>query len=164
MKRTLLALIAAIVSLGSAEPLSACTSAVISGKVTPDGRPLLWKNRDTDFPQNSVRYFSGGRYPFVAVVNSVEDNPTDVWIGTNAAGFSIMNTQSYNLVEVKPGEERGAANGRVMRRALEVCATVKDFRQFLDTLSKPSLIEANFGVIDAKGGAAMFEVLSLIHI
>lgn len=41
MKRTLLALIAAIVSLGSAEPLSACTSAVISGKVTPDGRPLL---------------------------------------------------------------------------------------------------------------------------
>ena len=92
MKRTLLALIAAIVSLGSAEPLSACTSAVISGKVTPDGRPLLWKNRDTDFPQNSVRYFSGGRYPFVAVVNSVEDNPTDVWIGTNAAGFSIMNT------------------------------------------------------------------------
>ena len=158
MKRTLLALIAAIVSLGSAGPLSACTSAVISGKVTPDGRPLLWKNRDTDFPQNSVRYFSGGRYPFVAVVNSVEDNPTDVWIGTNAAGFSIMNTQSYNLVEVKPGEERGEANGRVMRRALEVCATVKDFRQFLDTLSKPSLIEANFGVIDAKGGAAMFEV------
>ena len=69
-----------------------------------------------------------------------------------------MNTQSYNLVEVKPGEERGEANGRVMRRALEVCATVKDFRQFLDTLSKPSLIEANFGVIDAKGGAAMFEV------
>lgn len=158
MKRTLLALIAAIVSLGSAGPLSACTSAVISGKVTPDGRPLLWKNRDTDFPQNSVRYFSGGRYPFVAVVNSGEDNPTDVWIGTNAAGFSIMNTQSYNLVEVKPGEERGEANGRVMRRALEVCATVKDFCQFLDTLSKPSLIEANFGVIDAKGGAAMFEV------
>ena len=88
----------------------------------------------------------------------MEDNPTDVWIGTNAAGFSVMNTQSYNLVEVKPGEERGEANGRVMRRALEVCATVKDFRQFLDTLSKPSLIEANFGVIDAEGGAAMFEV------
>ena len=69
-----------------------------------------------------------------------------------------MNTQSYNLVEVKPGEERGEANGRVMRRALEVCATVKDFCQFLDTLSKPSLIEANFGVIDAEGGAAVFEV------
>ena len=25
----------------------ACTSAVITGKVTTDGRPLLWKHRDT---------------------------------------------------------------------------------------------------------------------
>jgi hypothetical protein len=24
-----------------------CTVAVVSGKATPDGRPLLWKNRDT---------------------------------------------------------------------------------------------------------------------
>lgn len=140
------------------DSLMACTSAVISGKVTPDGRPLLWKNRDTDFQQNCVKYFQGERYPFIAIVNSVEDNPTDVWIGTNTAGFSVMNTQSYNLVEVKDGEERGEANGRVMRRALEVCATVEDFCHFLDTITKPSLIEANFGVIDAKGGAAMFEV------
>lgn len=137
--------------------LSACTSAVISGKITPDGRPLLWKNRDTDNVQNAVKYFTGGKYPFIAIVNSVK-NPTEIWIGTNSAGFSIMNTQSYNLVEIKSGEERGASNGRVMARALEVCATIEDFRTFLDTLSKPSLIEANFGVIDAQGGAAMFEV------
>lgn len=155
MKRTILVLVACICCVGQ---LPACTSAVISGKITPDGRPLLWKNRDTDFPQNSVKHFFGERYSFVAIVNSIEDNPTDVWIGTNSAGFSIMNTQSYNLVEVKPGEERGEANGRVMRRALEICATVGDFYHFLDTLAKPSLIEANFGVIDAKGGAAMFEV------
>ena len=48
--------------------------------------------------------------------------------------------------------------GRIIYRALEVCATVEDFCHFLDTITKPSLIEANFGVIDAKGGAAMFEV------
>lgn len=155
-----ISLILGIISvlLSFSESLLACTSAVISGKITPDGRPLLWKNRDTDFPQNSVKYFSGGRYPFIAIVNSVEDNPTDVWIGTNSTGFSLMNTQSYNLVEIKPGEERGEANGRIMRRALEICATVEDFCHFLDTITKPSLIEANFGVIDAKGGAAMFEV------
>lgn len=35
---------------------------------------------------------------------------------------------------------------------------MEDFRHFLDTISKPSLIEANFGVIDAQGGAAVFEV------
>ena len=157
MKRILFALLL-VGSIWNGEPVSACTSAVISGKITPDGRPLLWKNRDTDFPQNSVKYFSGERYPFIAIVNSVEDNPTDVWIGTNSAGFSVMNTQSYNLVEIKPGEERGEANGRMMRRALEVCATVEDFCHFLDPIAKPSLIEANFGVIDARGGAAMFEV------
>ena len=28
----------------TAEPVLACTSAVVSGKVTPDGRPLLWKS------------------------------------------------------------------------------------------------------------------------
>ena len=36
----------------TAEPVLACTSAVVSGKVTPDGRPLLWKKRDTDYLRN----------------------------------------------------------------------------------------------------------------
>ena len=40
----------------TAEPVLACTSAVVSGKVTPDGRPLLWKNRDTDYLRNHVAY------------------------------------------------------------------------------------------------------------
>lgn len=155
MKKALLFLLLVAYSFAGAY---ACTAAVISGKITPDGRPLLWKSRDTDFMQNSVRYFPGECYRFVAIVNSEEKNPEEVWIGTNSAGFSLMNTQSYNLVDMKEDEERGAANGRVMRRALEVCATVNDFRHFLDTIVKPSYIEANFGVIDAQGGAALFEV------
>lgn len=158
MKRFRTFLVATVATLSVAMPSLACSSVVISGKVTPDGRPLLWKHRDSDFLQNSVRFFRGEKYSFIAIVNSIEDNPTDVWIGTNSAGFSIMNTQSFNLVDVAPGEERGAANGRVMRRALEICATVEDFRHFLDTLSKPSMIEASFGVIDANGGAEMLEV------
>lgn len=153
---TILIVMAAAVFVS--RPASACTAAVISGKVTPDGRPLLWKNRDCGFPQNSVKFFKGERFSYIAIVNSTDPDPGEVWTGTNSAGFSIMNTQSYNLVDVAPGEERGAANGRVMCRALEICATVEDFHHFLDTLSKPSLIEANFGVIDARGGAEMLEV------
>ncbi|VFB12872.1 carcinine hydrolase/isopenicillin-N N-acyltransferase family protein [Bacteroides heparinolyticus] len=142
-----------------AEPLFACTSAVVSGKVTPDGRPLLWKHRDTDFLRNHVAYVKGEKYDFIADVNSSNfPELKEAWIGTNTAGFALMNTQSYNLVEIKDGEERGVANGRIIYRALEVCATVEDFRHFLDTIAKPSMIEANFGVIDAKGGAALFEV------
>ncbi len=140
-------------------PSLACTSAVVSGRATPDGRPLLWKHRDTDFLKNHVEYIRGEKYDFIAVVNSADFHlKREAWIGTNSAGFALMNTQSYNLVDVKEGEERGEANGRVIYRALEVCATVDDFRHFLDTLAKPSRIEANFGVIDARGGAMMFEV------
>ena len=137
----------------------ACTSAVVSGRATPDGRPLLWKHRDTDFLQNHVEYVRGERYDFIAVVNSADYRlKKEAWIGVNSAGFALMNTQSYNLVDVKEGEERGVANGRAIHRALELCATVDDFRHYLDTLRKPSMIEANFGVIDARGGAVMFEV------
>ena len=52
---SLLILCAAAIVL-FATPVQACTSAVVSGKVTPDGRPLLWKNRDTDFMQNHIDY------------------------------------------------------------------------------------------------------------
>lgn len=144
---------------GSVMPTWACTSAVVSGRATPDGRPLLWKHRDTDFMKNHVEYVKGEKYDFIAVVNSEDFSlKHEAWIGTNSAGFALMNTQSYNLVDMKDDEERGAANGRVIYRALEVCATVDDFCHFLDTISKPSMIEANFGVIDAQGGAVMFEV------
>jgi hypothetical protein len=143
-------------SVGSA---FACTSAVISGKVTPDGRPLLWKNRDSDFLRNQIEYVTGEKYHFLAVVNSADfTRKHEAWMGTNSAGFALMNTQSYNLVKIKAGEERGEANGRVIFRALAICATVEDFCHYLDTIAKPSGIEANFGVIDAQGGAAMFEV------
>lgn len=36
-------LILGLLAALTAEPVLACTSAVVSGKVTPDGRPLLWK-------------------------------------------------------------------------------------------------------------------------
>lgn len=157
MKRLILFTLLLVFSL-TANITQACTSAVISGKITPDGRPLLWKQRDTSSLHNSVSYFSGEKYNFIAVVNSDTSTPSEVWIGTNSAGFSIMNTQSYNLEEVENEDDRGIANGKVMYRALEICATVADFKTFLDTITKPSMIEANFGVIDAQGGAAMFEV------
>ena len=143
-----------------ASPVWACSSAVISGKITPDGRPLLWKNRETGHLRNHMAYVNGEKYDFIANVNS-DNYPAqkEAWIGYNKAGFALMNTQSYNLVKGDiADDDRGPDNGKVMYRALEICATVADFCHFLDTIQKPSGIEANFGVIDAEGGAAMFEV------
>ncbi len=140
----------------SATHVHPCTTAVVSGKFTADGRPLLFKHRDTSALQNKLMYFSDGKFDYIGVVNSADKNGKSVWAGLNSAGFAIMNSASYNLnlhdtTSVKDRE------GRLMKMALQVCATVDDFEAFLDTLPKPLGVEANFGVIDAKGGAAYFE-------
>lgn len=54
IQRNILCLMALVLS-GAMEFANACTSAIISGKVTPDGRPIMWKNRDTDNLKNCVR-------------------------------------------------------------------------------------------------------------
>ena len=50
--------------------------------------------------------------------------------------------------------------GVVMKQVLGECRTVEDFARLLDSLPRPIGVEANFGVVDALGGAAYFEVNS----
>lgn len=151
--KTIIGLISACLLI-SIQDIAACTSIIISGKVTPDGRPLMWKHRDTETPFNHMAFFNDGGYNFLGLVNS---NNTDdaVWTGSNEAGFCIMNTASFNLKDddVKVMDHEGS----LMRKALNICKTVQDFEHFLDTLARPMRVEANFGVIDAYGGAAYFE-------
>lgn len=45
-----------------------------------------------------------------------------------------------------------------MTKALKTCRTVDDFARLLDTYKRPMGVEANFGVIDATGNGAFFEV------
>lgn len=152
-------MIIALLLLCTAHPDSeACTSFIACGKATPDGRPLMWKNRDSSTKENMMQHFPAkdGFFAFTAVVNSGVKNPYDVWTGTNSRGFSIMNTQSYNIVPAAD-KNKGDENGKLMRMALERCATVEDFAHFLDTLRRPIPAAANFGAIDAEGGAAYFE-------
>lgn len=136
----------------------ACTSAIFTGKATPDGRPLLWKHRDTDELNNRIEFFPSGKgrkYSFLGLVNSPVQGG-EVWTGTNEAGFSIMNTASYNLQSVPADFED--QEGVMMYEALGNCRTLRDFEKMLDTMKKPRGVEANFGVIDAEGGAAYYEV------
>lgn len=133
-----------------------CTTAVVSGKATDDGRPLLLKNRDADALQNKLVYFFDGKYRFIGLVNSEDKDNKDVWCGFNAAGFGIMNSASYNL-KMNDTTTIADLEGRVMKLALETCATIEDFEKLLTDLPKPLGVEANFGVIDANGGAAYYE-------
>ena len=139
-------------------PVFCCTSVIISGKVRADGRPVMFKHRDTSHKSNDIRWFQGEKYSFIGLVNTDGPVENEVWAGTNSAGFSIMNTATYDLKDDDVAKECMDREGFVMFRALEVCATVADFEHFLDTLAKPMGVEANFGVIDAQGGAVYYEV------
>lgn len=137
----------------------ACTSAIFTGKATADGRPLMWKNRDTGELNNRLEYFKGPIFGFVGLVNSPSKGG-EAWAGSNEVGFCIMNTASYNIDLKEDRKLPKDGEGELMYRALGVCKTLQDFEYFLDTMTKPAPIEANFGVIDAFGGAAYYEVNS----
>ncbi len=133
--------------------VSACTIGVASGGATEDGRPMLWKSRDVSNYLQEFHYRDTGYIPFISVTYSGELNK--YYGGVNAAGFAIGNSDSYNL-----GESGGYDDGRIHKKALETCRTVNDFQLMLDSLINEAggvLLNSNYAVIDAEGGASMFE-------
>jgi len=133
-----------------------CTTAVISGKCTVDGRPLLFKHRDTGFAQNKLMYFDDGKFEYIGLVNAKDSTGNEVWAGFNHAGFGIMNSEAYNL-NIGDTAKLRDMEGVLMKRALQECATLAEFELFLDNYARPRGVRANFGVIDAQGGAAYYE-------
>ncbi len=129
----------------------ACTVGVVSGEATADGRPLLWKNRDSGHRDNEVRYFKGPRYEFMGVTN--QGDTTQVWMGLNSAGLAIMNSESKDLPGTRYDDE-----GVLMKVVLGRFATVQEVEKYLKTTNKKGrAVTSNFGVIDAHGGAGFFE-------
>lgn len=155
-KTAIIFLLTTLTSLFGADVAQGCTSAIVSGRASADGRPFIWKHRDTGTEQNFIeRVEQPGRLTFIALFNGGDTLLRDAWLGMNEAGFMIMNTASYNLA---PDTARlKDQEGVVMRRALEVCRNVQDFRNLLDTLPKPMGVQANFGVLDANGNGGYFE-------
>ena len=137
--------------------LHACTSAIISGRVSATGRPLLWKHRDTSKQDNKVERVAAtdSTFEYVALYNADDTDCREAWIGYNSQGFAVMNTAVYNLKDdtVTCMDKEGL----VMTEALKCCVTVGDFELLLRRLPKPLGVEANFGVIDAQGNGAYFE-------
>lgn len=157
MVRILIVLVAMLL-LGTSpyyNNIKACSSVLVSGKVSKDGRPFILKNRDTPSLDNLIVQRKGEKYRYIAVASASDSLPESVWSGHNEKGFAIINTAAYNLnVDSKIGDEK---DGIIMRRALEICATVQDFENLIDSI-RPRNSNSNFGVIDAEGGCAYYEV------
>lgn len=77
------------------------------------------------------------------------------WFGLNEKGFAIANT----FIREYPEGDSGMGNGQFMNEALTSCATVGDFEKLLVQTNKTGrTTRAIFGLIDAKGGAVIYEV------
>ena len=133
----------------------ACTSVIVSSKVTGTGKPLMIKQRDwSKHAHNKAVYVEGPVYNFISITNSHNNGPSTVG-GINTEGFCIMNTASNNSPETK--QDNAFGSGTLMYYALGRCRNTKDFENMLDTLSRPLYIKGNVGIIDADGGAAYYQ-------
>ena len=177
--RGLIGLMCLLTIVCVAWPAYACDIAVISGKVTPSGRPMIWKNRDhsASWQQELVYYEAvkpdvGGSIRIIDRTvdwsDFVED-PEDVASltrpimsgGVNASGFAITNTTVYEWDPLH--EYIFNANVYLMEQALEKCKTVADFDALVATFhgnpfNWDKIISGNFAVLDAQGNAAMYEL------
>ena len=150
--RTILLTLFSIILFCTQSP--ACTSILVSGSASKDGRPLLFKNRDTGALSNIMVCLKGEKYLFTGIANAKDTLAHEIWGGYNEKGFAIINTADYNLNKVNMKKER---EGEIMRIALGKCASLKDFENLLDSMPRPLCLNTNFGVIDAYGGCAYYE-------
>ncbi len=134
----------------SPQTAESCTVGTVSGRITLDGRPLLWKNRDTSFRDNEIAFFKGKVYDFVGIIN--KNDTTQVWMGLNTAGFAIMNSESLD----QDGDSVDT-EGYFMKKALATCGSLYDFETLLSRTNTRRGTKANFGCIDAYGEAAIYE-------
>lgn len=134
-----------------------CTSLIAAGSATLNGRPLLWKHRDTGATDNYLyRVEHPGAIGYVGLFDGGDSlDLSQAWMGMNDAGFAIMNTVAYNL----PENDQNLADreGFVMALALSCCRSVDNFEELLERLPKPMGVRTNFGCIDAQGNGAYFE-------
>jgi len=133
-----------------------CTTAVIRGSATANGRPLLWKNRDVSYPDQEIIHFRATPYSFVSIITA--GDTTQAWGGVNETGFAIEDATNLNTSDNVPGPDD---DGFIIKLALTRCRTVADFQTILDSTQVPGHTQpAIFGVIDSAGGAAIFETFA----
>ncbi len=132
----------------------ACDIAVVSAEAS--GRPFIWKNRDhpSDWRQE-LRHKDSATGGYIIVVDrtGLSNIPSG---GVNGDGFAIANTTVYENFFLDLINN----NHVLLEDALNRCSTVDDF----DSLAKgwAGHLSGNFVVIDAQGGAALYECYSAV--
>ena len=141
----------------------ACTSAIVAPTRSSEGVPLLWKHRDNaKYTNTRIEYIADGTYAYTAVVPNNEKYAKGVYAGINETGLGIISTATKNLPESTPEEYKACPlrrmRGGAMWNGLRECATIDEFEELLKTTKRSRRSHSNFGVGDATGAVAYFEV------
>lgn len=150
--RGLCVVVASLVAYGEA---CGCTAAVVAAKASKEGATILWKNRESNYYQTSIRHLTSEKYSYTGVVRT-NDSEAGVLCGVNEVGFGIVNTATRNL----PTSDKRGTGSRTpfMRDALIGCRTVDEFEEYVRTYERGAKFTTNVGVGDATGAAAFFEI------
>jgi len=140
---------------------NACDIAIVTALASSDNRPFIWKSRDhSPSYKQQMQYFKATSSDVGGCIFVYEKKGSNSFVcsgGANEAGFSIAQTSVYDGIAYN---EAVNANSRICIEALEQCTSIKNFEGLLDIWHKknPSRsISGNFVVIDALGGAALYE-------
>ena len=160
MKSSILILVSLLLLHGAS---LACTSAIVAAHRSSEGVPLLWKHRDNGkFPNTRIDYIADGTYAYSAIVPNNEKYARGVYAGVNEKGFGVISTATKNLPESTPEEykacKRRRMRGGAMWNGLRECATIEEFEELLKKTKRSRRSHSNFGVGDATGAVAYFEV------
>jgi hypothetical protein len=147
----------------------ACDVAVVASWASPTGRPFIWKNYDSsESIQQQVKHFpavgNGGSYLLLHHLDSVtQERSGDSRCpqgGVNEEGFAMACTSVYEDTSNFVNETRNM-NVTFMMQAIQRCVTLADFESFIKTWPASNTartISGNFVALDAKGGAALYEL------
>lgn len=168
MKRTvlrLMILLAAVLLIHQVlqADSDACNIAVVSAKASATGRPFIWKNRDhANSYRHEVLWCRAENNDVGGSVRLMGETSFSSGVaictgGANESGFAITNTTCID--GDNDPMDMANVNTDLMERALEQCKTLAQFEQLVKNFDTSGItVSGIFAVIDACGGAAIYEM------
>lgn len=134
-----------------------CSSVIVTGSASKDGRAILMKNRDW-LPDNSNRPIyvpaTNSTYAYVGVNTNT--------MGINEKGLAVMNT-AMPALETEPGYGNLILNQKILEEyesVSDVAIALNDNTSFIGPNNRSSLgtIATCVGIVDRFGEGAFFEI------
>ena len=138
----------------------ACTAVVISGKVTASGRPMMLKVRDSQEQNCDFQLFKGEKFDFIGQTTTCSkphEQLKGVVSGYNTAGLCMASLTPGKGFAYDSMRDKRLSGGKLIFKALGRCRNITEFEQLVNEIFDSRIIIAHLIVIDAEGGAAVYE-------